>query len=257
MSALYWKKMDVCMLRYKISYGYTLLEVMLSLVIMMAVVAFVLEGYLYYQKQFSWLRDQLELERKAERVISLMREQIHLAGFIGCAKLTKDFPLVGGHDNELSPDNKLEVTKQNHLTIRGMTDMAPLLNPAAKGTSFIETTAKNHWKEKRRMMITNCLYGEMIEIKNINRHSKILRIELTHPLQFSYAAGESVGELSIREFYVEQSSLFIKERYAMAREIIQDVTEMVFHLNKKGVSIDFKLALKTATRDWHLFSALM
>jgi type II secretory pathway pseudopilin PulG len=272
--------MDACMFHYK-NCGYTLLEVMMSIGLSITIMALVLPQYLIFNQQFLWIHDQLTIQKKAERLMILLRDQIHLAGYLGCTKLTNEFPLLNGKDL-LNVDNRLQVTSQNHLIIRGMTDAVTLLNDGKIGSKTLTVSYTKNLKPHVKMIITDCLHGEIIEAQSLKHHKEKLIIMLNQPLQSHYAAGASLGLLRIEDFYLalnhkSESSLFMRESDGVTRELIPGVDSWTFHLSEKyqnqhynqtpnhvkawrqvdGITIDFTLKINTLMRMWHLYVALI
>jgi hypothetical protein len=246
-----------------------------------------MQDYLYEHRELLWWRDHSELDRKAQRVMTLLREEIHAAGYIGCAKLSDGFVLLGYQGERLSPENKFKVTNQNHLMIRGMVDGGALLTEATSGEATMKLFSQADLKPKNRMIITDCTHGEIFDIKRSYYEKDGWRVELDQPLRFAYAAGAAVGLLAVHEFYIDRSghansnttqisSLFYKNRDGVVKELIQGVDQWTFRLSEKfqnrhrnrspaevrnwrdvdGVAIHLTISNEKVTRFWDLYAAL-
>lgn len=216
--------------------GMSLVEMMLGLTLSMMIFNVVIELYLAATKLINVQNALLSIEENQQMLTHIFRTSVHTAGFIGCAKLTSQFPIIQYPPYAITAANRIEsfhsskmITGTQGITIRSMnTQTVGLI--AMQQNSMLEVSANQHFQQGDILVIADCKKAELFKIKNIIMMNHSIQIEPEARLQNSYASDAEIAHLQVDSYFIGKTtrkSVHGEPIYALYQS---DVTGRVFEL---------------------------
>lgn len=236
------------------SQGSILIEILIAMSISLLVMSVLFEIYSTSQRQYRVQRALLEIQANAAMASKLITSAIKKAGWIGCAHLSADFPVIHTTSQTINSNNKIAGTKQQ-LTIRYMDVDSPA---PRKGVHETQATA-------------DCTHAELYESGS-------------KPTT-SFASSAETGRLAVVSFYTgmsahndedgnNQSVLFLQDKERM--EMVAGIQDITFHYYVRtnghlqeidpanfsdwsalaSVSFDMVIYHPPIRKTWHVYVAL-
>lgn len=183
---------------------------MFSLALSIVILSSVLEIYLAAENNFRAQNTLMTLQENAQIVSQLLTQQIRMAGFIGCAKLTDGFPIQNKSSIKISANNKISNLITND--IKPGTDGLMIWHASKKitaleesmhepGSLYVYSGAK--FSVKDYLIISDCKTAEIIKIKKIiNLHNGVQKIIPTQSIGKLYSQYSTVNKLEQQSYFV-------------------------------------------------------
>jgi len=242
---------------------------MISLAIGLLIINLLMETYLASQKSLKLETALNNIQNNAQSAISILTNEIHQSGHIGCAKLSPDFPIISLPDYELNSENKIVINNKNELIIRYAKYENAYLTEAMKRKNRIYFKGDNNISSKDILLISDCKSAEIFTARNIKKINDSYEVTLTSPLHHRYDKYAEISRLIINKFYVAKTNrkypdgksvygLYMDNIHHQKMEVVSGISAMHINLmeNKSGVAIDFDMESPQIRKKWHMFAEL-
>jgi type II secretory pathway pseudopilin PulG len=221
----------------KIIRGTTLIELMLVLTMGLLILSAVSVIYLAAQKNQTLQAALNTLQENGRAVSHFVSADIHLAGYIGCARLTNDFPLYNHTNYLLTAQNKI-MGDQTKLTMwYAAPENVSLVEPMQDvSTLYVETGEifhKGDW-----VMVSDCRTADIFiidEVETINHTMQ--KITSTESLLKQYGQDATLHHIKIKTYFISDTgrqdpkgmmirALYVKEQQQHRLELIEGIQDM-------------------------------
>lgn len=214
------------MLRISIG-GFSLLEVLICLALSLGCMGCILSVYLASQKG---LNIQLSLQnevRNAQLAIDILKRDIHLAGYIGCAKLTDDFLFYSHLPYSLSPKNKL-FGGDHDLTVMHADES--YVSVIAQQDNTVLTSDEVHFKLHDIVLISDCEKAELVSIDQVYSSDNHQALRFLSPLKFKFDNNAQISKWMVNHYFVERDDQASDQgypTYVLYKHTIQGEKQML------------------------------
>ncbi len=189
--------------------GTTLIEVMISLTLSFFLLGLVTAIYWATERHNERLTALTRLHAHSHFVLQKLAMEIQAAGFIGCPRLTADFPLGSTIGASLTVANKLELTPAaeggTEVTVRHRSLKAAALGAPMMQSSVLEIASSLPVSSGDWLLISDCRHAELFQVAEVRSGGDWQRLTALRPLQYRYAENAEVGELEITRYAVEKT----------------------------------------------------
>lgn len=185
--------------------GITLIELMISLTISFLILTLLTTLYITSQQNLSLQIAINTIQENAQAALNLMRNDIHNAGLIGCARLTSDFPLINHTNIIFNTNNRISGTNHS-ITIRHAGLMSNNLIQAMNDDISLYIS-NNHYKMGDVVILSDCQSAEIFQITKIestNNHSA--KIIFSTPLARRFDQTAELRLLEINTYAIHPTS---------------------------------------------------
>lgn len=190
--------------------GMTLIELMFSLVLSVVILSSVFEIYLTAENNYRAQNTLMMLQENAQIVSQLLTQQIRMAGFMGCAKLSNGFPIHNNLSIKINADNK--ISNFNSKDIKPGTDGLMIWHASNKTTAleesmhetgFLYVESGGKFSVRDYLIISDCTTAEIIEIKKIiHLRNGVQKIIPTQAMGKLYLQHSTVNKLEQQQYFV-------------------------------------------------------
>ncbi|HLB42191.1 MAG TPA: prepilin-type N-terminal cleavage/methylation domain-containing protein [Gammaproteobacteria bacterium] len=239
--------------------GFTLIELIITMSLGLLLTGLFFTTYIANQKSDQLQTTINQIQNNANNAINLLNTEIHRTGYIGCANLTNDFPIISYQDYSIKPSNKL-IGNKNELTIRHMDDSNTILQNTQKNKSVLYTSKEIEFAVNDILIISNCKKAEIFQVASVFITKDYQKITSTHPLQEEYQSYAEIGRLVINRYFIAKTNrinpngssvfaLYVEDIFHRKFELVDGINHMniMYTLKKNGRLID---ASAPAVHDW-------
>jgi type II secretory pathway pseudopilin PulG len=235
--------------------GFSFIELLIAISLSFLLLAVLLSCYVSAIEANRMAQSLIEIDNNAKAVIALFSRAIAQTGNLGCARLSKEFPLRLLPDAPFSLQTR--ITGEDHaLTVRYLTWLPVQVYPQPD-LSRLVVDKTWHLHRGDIICIASCSYAEMTHIMQVKTHTLLLQPALAK----TYAATAEVGIFNKDHFYIAKSLHPDKESTpvnALYRENIKhERMEYVSGVNQLLFTYTFKQNDKiwfdqpaSAVQDW-------
>lgn len=215
----------------------TLIELMVALALNMLMLGVLFALYVASLQSFHMQMAFTDIEHHASTAIDVLRTEIQKAGHIGCARLTKSFPLFSSAEDRISSENAL-VGAEHEITVRymdfmGVSTVGPIIE-----SRTIWASTEVRYQSGDKLVLSNCNNAEIFTVKAVYQQPHMQKIVAARPFQGEFAAGAEVGELTVKRLYVSDTGrrFFNGERvFALwAEDVHHQRSELVEGIHQIG-----------------------
>lgn len=253
--------------------GATLIELMITFTLSLMVISLATGLYLAMEMQNERLNSWAVEEEKANFILQRLEGELHLAGFIGCPRLTEDFPLANETPYALNAHNKLEIQLDSNgssvLIIRSRSSIATHLQEAMHQSSTLVLPSSFEVKPGTLLLISDCRHADLFQVAEVEREGSLQQVRTTRPLVYHYGVETEIGLLNIRKYFVKKTgrrdrsgreiySLYLQDREDYQLELVEGVQKLQARLTaeNRAVVIELQLALNDSLKTEYGFVAL-
>jgi type IV pilus assembly protein PilW len=229
--------------------GTILIEVLISALIGIALIGSMFEIYITSQQSFRLQSALNQLQENAKTAANIISTEIHRAGYIGCAKLTDDFPVRAYQHYSITPQNKLSTTNDT-ITIRyaGLNNVE-LVSPM-KSLSMLLADNSVIFKKNNILIISDCRHAEIFQVKNVSVWNHIQKIVSTMPLHDFYNQHAEISRFEINHIYTAHSALYLENIHHSKIRLVDGV-ESIQVLS--GREIILNVASQSLYKEWYVY----
>lgn len=189
--------------------GMMLIELLLTLALGLLLVQFLLGIYLAVQQSAEWQADLYDIEQNGFAIIDRLTTDIKKAGYIGCARLTADFPIAANQEERLTVLNRITGEGLERLTVRYMNPTSSTLLKTMTDNTHLTISRGPTFAAGDVLIIADCTQAETFKVKKIDKsHDGKRSITTEHPLLERYSAMAEIGHFEIHRYAVKPTKRF-------------------------------------------------
>lgn len=213
--------------------GFTLFELLLALTLGILLTGLITEIYLAGERSMKQQNEFVSIENNARVAIDILTGEIRKAGYVGCARLTSDFPVYSHVQHGIAPENKL-TGSSNTLTLRHMGIATHIVLPLARGEDTVIAGDNIPVTAGDNLVIADCKHAEIIKAKSMSASLHSQRIKLWDTLRYDYDQSAEIGRLEKNKFYIAKSTdeavnaLFMQDINGRNTEMVSGIHVMKF-----------------------------
>lgn len=224
--------------------GVTLIELIISIILSLFMTISIAGLYLTIHKTLLAQTALMNIHENMQIILQRFHSSIAAAGFIGCAKLTNQFPVASYPPINISQDNMISAYKDSEM--KAGTDAITIMSASAayaKLTESMEDLAElhvsdePHFVKENVLLISDCLSADIFTIKKITKIKKQQIIQTVQPLSKKYPEDAEVRLFEVNKYFVAKTSrydsnglpiyaLYLKDIYSRKTELIEGVDDM-------------------------------
>lgn len=261
--------------------GLMLIELLMAITISMIITSMLIEIYITMQRNYRLQIALNEMQGTAKKVMSIMSGNIKNAGNIGCARLSKDFPIVSYAPFSLFPNNKITGNSSEIMVMHAAYPEAKFIGLSNPSIMLIGT--RMNVKAGFVFIISDCKHAEVFTVVNAVVVNQVTKLTINHALQYQYEKDAEVSMLEANKFFVAKTrrmyangkpiyALYCTNIYGNKYELADgvtnirfeyDISEPPFHANQItdastviGVSIQMDLDVSPLEKTWFGYVSL-
>lgn len=266
--------------------GIFLIEALLSVMLSGLLLSVLYEMYLINHQSYHLQSTLMRIQTNANTAIKILTDEIKMAGYIGCGKLTKDFPLNTSSFTLTLGSRLIGLAENAFVVSRAEFPNANLLEPTTDDNTLL-TNNVIYFKPGDILIISDCKAAEIFRILEVHTLKDRQKIIPVKPLQHKFDQFAEVSHLQINKFYVAKTNrthadgsnvnaLFMENINGEKMEIVEDVQQMhILYAVKQdnkiihkpatgiidwstvfGVAIDLDFYSSFHKKTWHVYVAL-
>jgi hypothetical protein len=219
--------MVVCMLVTK--QGQTFLELLISFILVSMLAGMLMSAYVASQRGMGLQNEMAALIDKHLRLYSILRHQIQSAGFIGCGKLSDDFPIIPYQHYQLTFENSVQI-QPNEMRVRYVGQPANRLIQQFSDTKTVVTSRDKQMKSGDIVIMSDCHFAEITEVKQVQVKKNSQVITLISPLKHHYDENAQLALLMINRIFLEekQAALYLETLQHKKTMLVEGVEKIEF-----------------------------
>lgn len=194
--------------------GATLLELMLALLISTLILSGLITVYLAMQTVNQTQVALTTIQENCRAARTLLSFDIKMAGYAGCAKLRKYYPINYSAAFSLTNANKIQSyhsaamkAGSAALTVRHAAGKNAVLIKSMKNYSLLYTSAAPRFYRGDLLYLSDCSNAELFIVKDLIRENNgIQKILAERPLHTLYKENAEVSEFNINTYFVGQTA---------------------------------------------------
>jgi len=219
--------------------GTTLIELMLAITLSSLIFTSVISVYLVVQRNFKTQDSLNSIHENSEIAMHILTDNIRMAGYIGCAKLSNHHYLSQYLAYSLFPSTKIFGAKSysDEITVRRINPKSAALATPAYLSSVIYASAKPRFKKEDVAVISDCKQAEIFQIKNIINLNGVQKIITYKPIIFEYAKNSEVSLFESSTYFIAKTqrkyrdkkyvyALFVKNNNSPQVELAEGIEGM-------------------------------
>lgn len=233
--------------------GISLIEVMISLLVSTCMLSFLIELYLTSQQSYQLQVKIKQKQDSAQLAIAILKDEIRQAGYIGCPRLSNDFPLQSFNDYAVTEENKI-VGNEMQIVVRHANRLHVQLENLSNDHTQLKTTKEVHFSQNDLLLISDCTHGEIFLAKDIKVNSAQW-ITSDKPLVYSYHESAEVSRFEMNTFYVSKNKLYLKDIHQRVSELMANLSWLRFSYtySADGSSL---IGVAMDSEAWHAYVSL-
>lgn len=229
--------------------GFSLFELLLSITFVFVLLACLNQFYLYSQKVLFAYSVQHQHQVSANKVFTIIREEISKAGAIGCRHIVSGAEVVPYAGHGISLQNYLNV-EHSRLHIAYQDFPSATLQKSVHPGALLRIDTGTWLQNGQFLLVSDCLHAEVFKAFHVSRMSdhQIVRTEL--PLHYAYHSGAEVSKLLSHDIYSD-GDLKVKNtisgwvhRYAV------NISHLNFVRRGNGVEFSFTTNVNSTEQKW-------
>lgn len=184
--------------------GITLIELIITLLLSLVIFSAFTSILMSANQLFIYTATRAEDFQQESLSGRVMQNEISLAGYMGCGKLTNSFPLVSHVAATLSLANRLLV-QDHRLEIRHAGLPPVRLISIHPGNRVIEVENGVVFHSNDIIILSDCHHAEIDSISKVQSHGSLQQLYLTVALSDHFDDGAEVSHFMINEFVMIQA----------------------------------------------------
>lgn len=214
--------------------GFSLIELMLSITMAMGLLVLLTEIYLGSEQAHDVQMAVHGLEDDARLIAEILREDIHLAGYMGCSPLVEKYPVLE-NQGLIVRHASLEVLRFEKNNRRSV---------------VLYASGRMKLLPGDRLLISDCKNSDIVMVKNAESIGNgIQKIIMQKSLDYAYPRNAEVRRLEENYYFVANNALYIKKRCPdchpeerfLRRRISLPKEELISGVNEMKIDIQGKL----------------
>jgi len=216
--------------------GQILIDVMLTVGLGMLLLSILLDLYLASQRSLQLQNALIRMEDNARAALDILTSEIHQAGYIGCPRLTDDFPVISHVEHSISQKNKLTGSNADEIIIRHVEFPASVITAVSQDRNVISVSNVIRFSAGDLLFISDCRHAEIVRAESVNAGRFSQTVKLSHLLRYRFESDAEVSKFAANKFYLAKSRRFSANGSPVFSLMMQDMngrnTEMVAGIRK-------------------------
>ncbi len=209
--------------------GFSLIELLLSLLVLMLLTVIIMQYYCTHSQNYIKTKKSFNNFYDVVMIIEQMRASIRSAGFTPCVASN----LLLSNDCELSLPIQIINNNQQRLRISRMDNNFTIVTSVLANNN-IELDDSLDLHAHDLILITDCMHGELHTIQEVTNNSKQLLLNKT--LFFDYVAPIYIGKWITEDFFIQSTkskhqALYYK--YHKAEILSSNIDQMMVTITQK------------------------
>lgn len=247
---------SVVRVRELYSSGVTLLEMMVAVAASMLLMLLLTRIYMNMHHVLASQHAMQVQQNNALRLIDIIREEVGVAGHIGCARLSREFIVHPLSSYSLNVDNFLEVNPKN-ITVRYQAFPSVVLLKDSHDRSALIADASIPYRPGEILVIADCLHAEIFQASDVVVRGNIQLITPKNPVRYQYHQYAEIGLLVIRQYYLRRDhTLMRREVDGRKTEILRGVNDLKFERDAGGIRFSFQTIDEKFNQNWQGYAAI-
>ncbi len=223
--------------------GVTLIECMVAILISSLVLSSLTVLYIATQKNLERQEALMTIQENSRVALHILDSAIKTAGYIGCARLTNDFPFTS--DMVLNEKNKIQ--SYMHGQIKPGSDAITIMraNPINDNLVInmvdhlhVTISADLSFDKRNHALIADCESAELFRVADVNSIGSNLQIIVSEkPLHKLYSYQAELSQFEINSYFVAKTerldqngnpiyALYMRDIDANKTELVEGVNDM-------------------------------
>ena len=223
----------------------TLIELIIAMLLSVLIISGLCAIYLVAENNRTEQADLITIQNNTKIMRYFLSNHLRMAGYVGCAKLTADFPFHNHLAIPISLQNKIH--RYTDREVKADSDAVVIWHASTQQVSLVETMQDNSilyvapgliFYKGENIVITDCKTIEIAKIKAILLlKNGIQRIIIDSPLKKRYGKNSDVAKLQIEAFFIGDSgrkdnsnkiiyALYMRDSGNNKIELIEGVSDM-------------------------------
>lgn len=209
------------------SKGIFLIEALLYIMLSGLLLSFLYEMYVINRESYRKQSIIMKIQTNASIATTILTNEIKMAGYIGCAKLSNDFPLISDIPLTLTNSTRLiGLPNDAFQVIHADLSHANLL--AMENGSTLSVNKLIHFKSGDILIISDCKTAEIFQVAEIHIVNNRQHIVPLNVLHHKFGQDAEISRLEINKFYVTKTNRQHEDGsfiFALCMETINGETE--------------------------------
>lgn len=254
-------------------HGTTLIELMIGAAISLLLVISLMQVFITASNSYSQQLAFNFLEENGLDLSQIFSSAIQSAGYAGCARFTKDFPMHNQTSVLFSPLNVSSDSK--FLTITRMSKENNFLLRNMRSKTIIFASKSMKFSDHDILMISDCKSSDIFIAKKIIMKNDTQKIIAELPLSKFYEKNAQIGLLETSIYFVANTgrqnfykhpifALYEKNLNQNTVELVEGVNKMsvnIEKINQNPIGVSIQLTLEAIGRfplekKWYVYAAL-
>lgn len=258
-----------------------LIEIIIAMTLSMLIISVVIEMYLNLQHSYHLQKSLNQIQHSAKVAIEQLNLNIKHAGYIGCMRLTNDFPITSYPPYSLSLRNRLTGSQSEITVVHAEGKFAQYI--ASPDNMTLLVRSRMGINRGNILIISDCKHAEIIEVSDVSISHDVKKISLHSPLHYLYDKHAEVSKLKINRFFIGKTqrinvdgtpiyALYVIDINGDQSELVPGVSRMKIQYdvvgvpayineltdgtNVIGVAIEFELNAPPLKKVWHSYISL-
>lgn len=216
---------------------------MLSILISTIIFGSLTVIYLTAQKNLITQDALITIQENSRIAMQILSLALRTAGYIGCARLTNDFPLISeirfNENNKISPyyHDQIKPGTDGITVMRANPINAELVNNMSD-YSHLVITGESQFDAKDMLLISDCESAEVFSVADVSGiDSNLQSVIAEKSLNKLYAAHAEIGYFEKNSYFVAKTerldksgspiyALYVRDIYANKTELVEGVSTM-------------------------------
>jgi len=220
------------------------------MVLSILLIIFLLEIYQMSQRNFKFQHKLNMMQDNAIIALDILRTDIKKAGYIGCARLTDDFPVYASATFLITPQNKLSGTDTAIIVRHAAFAGVQLKEMVDASTLYV--TNEEHLSSGNTLILSDCAHIEIFQAEKIFANKDRQKIITSHALHTYFSPLSEVDELIENRYFVAKTNrvnrvglpifaLYVENNKHQKLELVDGIDDLQFFysVNLSGKITDF------------------
>lgn len=266
--------------------GAILIELMMATGLSLLLLSFLLGIYLTSQHSYRLQAALNHIQDNAKTAIDILNSDIKKSGYIGCARLTVDFPMVSSVDYSLTPQNKL-VGTHSEIIVRHAAFPSAELQETMHDAQTLDVSKETRFSAGDILLVSDCAHAEIFQAEAVSSSRASQKIIASHPLHHQFNQYAEVSCVEINKYFIAKTrrsnqdgspvySLFIEDISHHKTELVEGINRMQIHYyfvqkgklteisasqiddgsKVAGIAINMELVSHPIKKTWYTFVSL-